>query len=216
MTTSIDVLPDDMLLNIFLVAKEHQFTQHPQIAISQVCKRWRSLALSNPLLWDKLYLENPGTLDSSQICSRTARISSQRSSPLLLDVVIMDDFGAIPYATILESFACRIRNLDMNRMRIQFKELKSLLERIGNVASNLRSMKLPRCENWDLEEDLLTDEALPLPMKLDKLALADSVCLECRPFQLSSITQLQLKEFVITRRVSPLSSATCPCCRLWS
>ena len=153
MTTTIDVLPDDVLLCTFLVAKEHHSEKHPQIVISQVCKRWRNLALSNPLLWNKLYLENNGPEDGTTICLRIAQTLSQRSSPLLMDVVIKAEFRTLPYGRILEPCASRIRSLDINRVSIQFNDLKRLLEEIGPHATNLRSVKLPRCDNRDDEED---------------------------------------------------------------
>jgi len=199
MTTTIDVLPEDVLLYIFLVAKERQSAQHPPIVISQVCKRWRSLSLSNPLLWNKLHLENSGAEDGAAICLRIARTFSRHSFPLLLDVVIKDDFCTLPHGRILEPYVSRIRSLDMNRVRIQFNDLKRLLEEIGPRAADLWSMKLPRCENWNDEDDLLTDKAAPLSTKLDRLALSSAVCLECCPFPLSYITHLELKEFSITR-----------------
>ena len=201
MTTTIDVLPDDLLLEIFFIAREDRYALDSQIEISQVCKRWRSLALANPLLWNKIHLESSGARERSYFSVKTTPIFSQRSAPLLLDVVIKDELGSVPFAEILEPYASRIRSLDMTHMRVQFREFKSLLERIGQGASNLRSIQLPLQHrgDWEVEEELPSETPSIVPMKLESLVLSEEFCLECLPFPLGSITQLELRRFSPTR-----------------
>lgn len=55
--------PHELLDQIFgecrLPSTDQQESQYAWLAVAQVCKRWRTLVLSNPLLWDHLVLLNP-------------------------------------------------------------------------------------------------------------------------------------------------------------
>ena len=206
MTTSIDILPDDLLLDIFLVAKDYHAREHPQIAISQVCKRWRSLALTNPLIWNKLHLDCNAPLAAG--LSRNghnksiSQIFLERSSPLLLDVVVVDEWDTLnheAHADLLEPCASRASSLDMTCIRIYFPGLKDLFARIGPIACNIRSMKLSKYEVWYGAEELPSEAPAPFTMQLEMLTLAPSMCIACLPFPLGSITHLELREFLPTR-----------------
>ncbi|KAF8311510.1 hypothetical protein DL93DRAFT_2169036, partial [Clavulina sp. PMI_390] len=57
--SSIDSLPDEVILNIFHhVRKHHDWTRvamlHATVTVSQVCSRWRAIALEASVLWSEL------------------------------------------------------------------------------------------------------------------------------------------------------------------
>jgi hypothetical protein len=120
--TPIRRLPDDILLTIFfgsLDIANPWSTPHPTVVASQVCRRWRGLAIGTPLLWTKIEIRlslrsiwgkvtPPAHLDvrpylslcrrSLQCFAQRARMLIQRSSgcPLHLKVHVYDDPRALP------------------------------------------------------------------------------------------------------------------------
>ena len=210
MTTSINTLPDDALLDIFFIAREHAPFSHPLIAISNICKRWRCLALSTPLLWNNLHLEGSQFGGSTEARIQITELYFQRSSPLLMDLVIKERSGTMRIARILEPYAPRIRGLDLDPSAISVYELKLILKLVGSRAIHLLSMQFPHlqfdykpwngddCEEEEYEEEMPTEAPPPLPIQLEILALPRETCLECLPFPISSTRQLELKLFVPT------------------
>ena len=97
--TPIHRLPDDILSSLFLFIHDQSdrcdfiSSDHPSVRLSHVCRRWRDLAISTPLLWTSIVLEHvaPHRLDMQGVtlverCRRAleAWTVRSRSCPLLI------------------------------------------------------------------------------------------------------------------------------------
>ena len=201
MVTTIDFLPDEVTLKIFLFLGQSSGSRHSQIKVAQVCSHWRKLALSCPLLWTTIHVECCSKWDF-RYCSKIGETFFQRSSPRLVDVVIEDRFEGLSLFNFLEPHLSRIRSLDMDAVKVDFSTFKYFLEWIGGRASNLRSLQLPGRQYinpYDPDEDTAMEAPPPIPLQLVNLAFRRATCVECLPFSLSSVAYLELRGFFPTR-----------------
>ena len=97
------------------------------IRMGQICSRWRTIALSRPELWSKIYIHNP---NPSQI--RPVRICLERSGNRLLDIGISYDgedhkFDNRSASRILGSLHSRLEHWRDIKFQLPFQFLRTLL-----------------------------------------------------------------------------------------
>ncbi|KAF9459609.1 hypothetical protein BDZ94DRAFT_1312226 [Collybia nuda] len=110
-------LPPEILTKIFVHWAGNEYiklpqTQGPFMAVSQVCSRWRGVALAEPLLWGRLYVLMPF---SKQIASLVHSILSSRGGrgPVDLRINVYNSNHWEIMQNLVSTYPSRIRKLQI-------------------------------------------------------------------------------------------------------
>lgn len=87
----VSCLPVEVLANIFMQLVQDEIST--LATLSLVCRKWRQIIISNPLLWRRIVVTSDGDTSKVQNICEYVKLSVQRSEPALLDITI--DFGSL-------------------------------------------------------------------------------------------------------------------------
>lgn len=136
-TAPVHHIPDEILSNIFLETippleliirdpqNHNNFLQHLPWTASQVCQRWRNIAISSPQLWSVIAFSIPGPFSGRQIQDIAQLVkeclSRSRDAPLSLQIISGENAG-------LDDDGCQLSIL---------RQIVSQAERWQNVSLNI-------------------------------------------------------------------------------
>lgn len=132
---AISRLPPEMLYRIFIMAASDEVAAPRWFAFSQVCQRWRAVALGCPMLWT--------TIDFSWGTSQVEEFLV-RSKQLLLSVTIHrgwnDDYRtSYPECNLFKHSMFRVRDLYMNTPKFYHVGSAKQLKRLTLISLSLQS-----------------------------------------------------------------------------
>ncbi|KAJ7045974.1 hypothetical protein C8F04DRAFT_455711 [Mycena alexandri] len=225
-------LPNEIVAEIFV----HSLPVYPECPprtgilsptnLSQICRKWREIALNTPLLWRAMVL--PRNSDASFV-QRTREtdlwLSRSGSCPLSIEIVDPYCFGTILDGWITEVFA------GLNPHRARWEYLKLHLVEIPRPLTFEEPMPLLRHLDLAIEEHtafnsfVFGDTPLLRSATLNDVA-ADTVILpweqltslvldrvyprECLPVLQQTSTLIHCKLFLVHERVADLPDVTLP------
>ncbi|EJD43972.1 hypothetical protein AURDEDRAFT_152297 [Auricularia subglabra TFB-10046 SS5] len=111
--SGIALLPDDLTNDIMLLVDDKSTEQ--KFALAQVSRRWRSLALSSPLLWSSFRVA--AKLDWARLPTLLARTGSSSLLDAELLVDSDDTTPSYPRTAALVPYTSRLRTLDVRLLR---------------------------------------------------------------------------------------------------
>ncbi|KAJ6512822.1 hypothetical protein C8R45DRAFT_961478 [Mycena sanguinolenta] len=195
-------LPQDILVEIFLAClpSEHDALIDPTeapLVLGRICRHWRSLVYSTPMLWRSIHIPSPDYLQTPpNILSRLEKIVNEwleRSAACSLSVSINDWNRVFP------------QKLDKNPLVLQLLPFCRRLQHVTYTgdAVSLRPLLQLGSEDLPLLQTLRMDFAWGGPDSMDafqiptlqdvELCMAASVDPHSLPLQWSQLTRLRLE-----------------------
>lgn len=158
-SATIHTLPDDVLFDIFCVARDsqwaslHSLTGRKEFMIltilSHVDRRWRAIVMCTPLLWTSIYI-----LLSQNSFLWTVNL--QRSGNHSIQVRVIDDLCVNGLEKSLNAGEMRelLHTLTPHLLRISVLHIRSqLVEIITGITRSLRSASAPLLEELSIERE---------------------------------------------------------------
>ncbi|KAG6897880.1 hypothetical protein C0992_009678 [Termitomyces sp. T32_za158] len=179
-------IPPEVLEEIFQICAASPLTRGERpnrLAISQVCRQWREITLSNPWIWGRIEVGSP----------KMAKELISRSDGAFLDIVCARDTRMIKVrGTDLQPHSTRIRSFDISFRREY--ELGNLFSRIGDDFPNLSSVSLDHIDylyrSTRVGDDPVVSKA-PFSPRIERLELR-GVSVDWVP-KLTDMTMLELR-----------------------
>ncbi|KAJ6512974.1 hypothetical protein C8R45DRAFT_961982 [Mycena sanguinolenta] len=198
-------IPQDVLIEIFraCLPSEHDalidFAEAP-LLLSRICRHWRNVAYSTPMLWSAIHIPSPDSLDTpSNFLARLEKIVEEwlkRSATCFLSVSLFDpivrllpEFDKHPLVLQLLPFSRRLRRLTLTGDADLFRPLLKLgLEDLPHLKSLAmqchgdgpdfpNAFELPTLEDVTLQMSSTLDPR-SLPLHWSQLT---TLRLECDP-----------------------------------
>lgn len=156
-TTPVNRLPQELLINIFRVLKEQspETSAHPWYKIAAVCRSWRAIACSAPLLWADIHV-------SPRMNAVLFQAFLERSHPIAISVLFVSTVRLAPYLALIRAHLPRVRVLRfLATPRSEADLVADLLEESMPALEQLSVMLNPSfnedTDTDDEDEDVLSE-----------------------------------------------------------